>query len=151
MAAMDNVDILLVEDNPGDVNLIKRIFDDRELPGRIHTVRRGDEALDWLHRRGDFDEAPQPDLVLLDLNLPSTSGYTVLEEIKGHPQWRRLPVIMLTGSPSEEDIVHLYDGGANAYLLKPTDPEEFGDLLERFVNFWVEAAELPPVEPVAEE
>lgn len=146
---MDSVDILLVEDNPGDVNLIERIFDDRDLPGRIHSVQRGDDALDWLHRRGEFSEAPWPDLVLLDLNLPSTSGEKVLEAIKTDERWRRLPVIMLTGSPSEEDVIRMYDAGANAYLLKPPDPEEFGVLIERFVNFWVEAAELPPIDPAA--
>lgn len=151
MAGTDPIDLLLVEDNPGDVNLIERIFEDRSIPGRLHTVRRGDEALDWIHRRGEFEDAPRPNLLLLDLNLPAVSGYTVLEEIKSHDHWCRLPVIVLTGSPAEEDVIRLYDGGANAYLLKPANPRDFGDMIERCMSFWIGTAELPSVEPDADE
>lgn len=141
---MTGIDILLVEDNPGDVHLIERAFEDRDLPGTIHSVRNGEDALDWLYGRGEFAGTPRPDIVLLDLNLPDTGGREVLREIRTESRFSRLPVVVLTGSRSDEDIVEMYDGGANAYLVKPTDPNAFGDRLERFAGFWLEEAVLPP-------
>lgn len=142
---MTDIDILLVEDNHGDVHLIEQAFQTRELQGTLHTVQTGDEALDWLYQRDEFAEAPRPDLLLLDLNLPATSGHTVLEEIKSDPHLRRLPVIVLTSSQSEEDVVAVYEECANACLRKPVDPEEFADHLQSLVDFWGSVAVLPPV------
>ena len=141
---MDDINILLVEDNEGDIRLIKRAFETRDLPGTVHTVQRGDQALDWLYRRGEFAKHPRPDLVLLDLNLPATSGQEILDEVKSEPRLRRIPIIVLTSSQSDADLTKAYDRGANSYLLKPVDPEEFADLIQTFTKFWISAAALPP-------
>lgn len=140
----NTVDILLVEDNKGDVALIERAFEDRTLPGTLHTVQTGSEAIDWLHRREGFAGAPRPDVVLLDLNLPATSGHTVLEDIKSDPDLRQIPVIILTSSRSEDDLSKAYKGYANSCLIKPIDPEEYADRIETIVEFWASAAALPP-------
>lgn len=141
---MGDTDILVVEDNPGDVALIEQAFADRGLPGTVHTVQTGDEALDWLHQRDGFSDAPLPDLVLLDLNLPAVSGHTVLDETQSDPRLRRLPVVILTGSRADDDLVAVYEAGANACLVKPVDPEAFADRIETVVDFWVSTAALPP-------
>lgn len=140
----DDIDILLVEDNHGDVHLVERSFTARELPGTLHAVQTGDEALDWLHRRNDFADAPRPDLVLLDLNLPATSGHTVLEAIKTDPVLKQIPVTILTSSRAEDDLTEAYESYANACLIKPVDPDEFADRIQAFVDFWVSTATLPP-------
>lgn len=143
-----DVDILLVEDNHGDIHLIEETFEDRSLPGKLHPVQTGEAALDWLHQRGEFTEAPRPDLVLLDLNLPATNGHDILEKIKSDPDLKRIPVIVLTGSRSETDIVETYERYANACLIKPVDPDEFGDLFECVSDFWVSKVVLPsPTNP----
>lgn len=139
----DEVDILLVEDNGGDVTLIERAFAERDLPGEIHTVRTGSDALDWLNRRGEYADAPMPALVLLDLNLPATSGHDVLAEIKSTPELRRIPVVVLTSSQAEADLADAYEKHANACLIKPVDPDEFADRIETFTDFWVSTAALP--------
>lgn len=141
---MDDVDILLVEDNHGDVRLVERAFEDRGLPGTLHAVQTGEEALDWLHRREGFADAARPDLVLLDLNLPATSGHDVLDEIKSDDGLKRIPVVVLTGSRSDDDLADAYGAFANACLVKPVDPDAFADLVERVVDFWVSTAALPP-------
>ena len=139
----DTVDILLVEDNHGDIALVERAFEDRALPGALHAVQTGGEALDWLHQRGEFEDAPRPDLVLLDLNLPATSGHAVLEEVKSESRLRRIPVVVLTSSKSEDDLNEAYDGFANAYLIKPVDPDEFADRIQAFAEFWASTVALP--------
>ena len=138
-------DILLVDDNPGDVHLIKEAFEARAIPGTLHAVQTGEEALDWLYQRGDFAEAPLPEVVLLDLNLPSTDGQTVLEEIKSDPQLKRIPVIILTGSKSETELNAAYEEHANACLVKPVGPDEFADLIQASAEFWVSIATLPTI------
>lgn len=140
---MDGTDILLVEDNRGDITLIERAFDVRELPGTLHAVQTGDEALDWLYQRGEFSDAPRPDLVLLDLNLAAISGHAVLDEIKSSSHLNGLPVIVLTSSQSREDLISAYEKNANACLIKPVDPDEFADRIQSFVDFWVSTATLP--------
>jgi CheY-like chemotaxis protein len=140
---MDDVDILLVEDNHGDINLVERAFEDRSLPGKLHAVQTGEDALDRLYQRGEYAGAARPDVVLLDLNLPAKSGHEVLEEVKSDPHLRRIPVVVLTGSKSEEDVLAVYDEGANAYLVKPVDPEVFGDLIETIAEFWASTTVLP--------
>lgn len=140
---MDDIDILLVEDNHGDVHLIERAFETRNLTGTLHATQTGDEALDWLFQRDDFADAPRPDLVLLDLNLPATSGQDILEEIKSDPGLKRIPVIVLTSSQSEDDLIEAYEACANACLRKPVNPEEFADHIQQFAEFWVSTAVLP--------
>lgn len=142
---MSERNILLVEDNRGDVRLIEEAFADRELPGKIHAVHSGSEALDWVLQRGDFASSPRPDIVLVDLNLPGISGHTILEEIKSDPDLQRIPVIVLTGSKSEEELNEAYDEYANACLVKPVDPDEFADLIQTFAEFWVSTASLTAV------
>jgi CheY-like chemotaxis protein len=142
---MDDVDILLVEDNDGDVRLIERAFETRGLPGELHTVRTGNEALDWLYERGRFADRSRPDLVLLDLNLPATSGQDVLDELRSDARLKRIPVIVLTSSASDTDLIEAYTARANACLRKPVDPEEFADLVQAFAEFWVSTAVLPSI------
>lgn len=141
---MDDVDILLVEDNDGDIRLIERAFETRDLPGTLHTVQTGDAALDWLYQRGEFAEHPRPDLVLLDLNLPATSGHDILDEISSEPHLRRLPILVLTSSQSDDDLIRAYEKGANVCLHKPVDPDEFSDLVQTVTDFWFSTATLPP-------
>lgn len=141
---MADVDILLVEDNPGDVALIEQAFADRGLSGTVHAVKTGEEALDWLYQRDSFTDVPRPDLMLLDLNLPATSGQAVLDEVKSDPRLRRLPVVVLTGSRSDDDLIAAYEACANACLAKPVDPEVFADRIQTLVDFWVSTATLPP-------
>ena len=136
--------ILLVEDNPGDVRLTQEAFTDAAINNDLHVVRDGQEALDFLNRDGDHEDAPRPDLVLLDLNLPKVDGMTVLEEIKTSDSLRRIPVIILTSSEAEEDVVESYENHSNAYLTKPINPDEFLDLVRSFERFWFTLVELPP-------
>jgi CheY-like chemotaxis protein len=140
---VEAVDILLVEDNPGDVRLTREAFSEIDLDEELHVVNDGEAALQFVHRRGEYADAPGPDLVLLDLNLPKVDGMEVLEEIKGDPDLRHIPVVVLTGSEAREDIAESYDRHTNAYLTKPIDPEEFVDLVGSFENFWLSLAKLP--------
>jgi chemotaxis family two-component system response regulator Rcp1 len=140
----DAVDILLVEDNPGDVRLTREAFAEARIDADLHVVRDGEAALDFLHRRGEFSDVPRPDLVLLDLNLPKVGGMEVLRRLKEDSTLRRLPVVVLTGSESPEDIAESYDQCSNAYLTKPVDSEEFIQLIEAIESFWLSAAKLPP-------
>lgn len=149
MESTETIDVLLVEDNPGDAHLVRRTFEERGLPGELHVVTRGDEALDWLHGRDEYADAPRPDVVLLDLNLPSVDGLTVLEEVTDDERLRRTPVVVFTGAQSEADLRRAYERGANACLVKPVDPEAFADAVESFASFWVDTATLPGRSPPA--
>lgn len=138
-------DILLVEDNPGDVRLTREAFKEGAIDNDLHVVTDGADALDFLYRRGDYEEAPRPHLVLLDLNLPEVDGLEVLEEIKSDPDLKHLPVVILTSSAAEEDIVRGYELQSNAYLTKPIDPDEFIELVRTFEEFWFKLVKLPPI------
>lgn len=140
----DPVDILLVEDNPGDVRLTQEAFRQANLAIDLDVVRDGEAALDYLYQRGEYEDAPVPGLILLDLNLPKVDGMDVLETIKAEPELRRVPVIVLTGSGAEEDVVESYENYVNAYLTKPIDPDEFVDLVTSFEIFWFQLVQLPP-------
>ena len=136
--------ILLVEDNPGDVRLTREAFKQGRIENDLHVVSDGTDALDFLYQRGEFEDAPRPDLILLDLNLPRTDGEEVLEELKGDDSLRSIPVIVLTSSEAEEDIVRSYELHANAYLTKPVDPDEFIETVRAFEKFWFSVVRLPP-------
>ncbi|MDS0473837.1 response regulator [Natrinema sp. 1APR25-10V2] len=136
--------ILLVEDNPGDVRLTKEAFKQGRIENDLHVVSDGIEALDFLTQRGDYADAPRPDLILLDLNLPGKDGEDVLEELKDDPALRSIPVIVLTSSRAEEDVVKSYELHANAYLTKPVDPDEFIETVRAFEKFWFSVVRLPP-------
>lgn len=140
----EQIDILLVEDNPGDVRLTEEAFAEARLNNTLHVATDGVEALDFLHRRGDHESAPRPRLVLLDLNIPKVDGLEVLEEIRESPDLTSIPVIVLTSSEAEEDIVKSYELHTNAYLTKPISPDEFVDLVRSFEDFWFTLVRLPP-------
>ncbi|MBZ5521789.1 MAG: response regulator [Acidobacteriia bacterium] len=139
-----SIEILLVEDNPGDVRLIKEAFRDSKIVNGISCAVDGVEALDFLHRQGKYAEANRPDLVLLDLNLPRKDGREVLAEIKADPDLKRIPVVILTSSKSEEDILKTYNLHANCYITKPIDLEKFIGVAKAIENFWVSIVKLPP-------
>lgn len=137
------VQILLVEDNPGDIRLTKEAFEEARLGNELHGVTRGDEALDLLRQQDENIETSRPDIILLDLNLPGMTGLEVLEEIKQDSDLRSIPVIILTSSEAEEDIVKSYEEYANAYLTKPINVDEFIELAKFLGEFWIRMVELP--------
>jgi len=137
------IDILLVEDNPGDVFLIRHAFQEGSLKKRLHVVEDGEEALEFLFRCGRHGDAPRPDLVLLDLNLPKIDGRAVLEEIKGEPDLRHIPVLILSTSNSDRDVEHSYEHHANCYLTKPSDLFEYLDLIREVEEYWLNMVCLP--------
>ncbi|AGB36362.1 response regulator [Natronococcus occultus] len=136
--------LLLVEDNPGDVRLTREAFKQGRIDNDLHTVSDGSDALDFLRQRGEYEDAPRPDLVLLDLNLPRKDGEEVLAELKDDPELQSIPVIVLTSSRAEEDIARSYELHANAYLTKPVDPDEFIETVRAFEKFWFSVVRLPP-------
>jgi chemotaxis family two-component system response regulator Rcp1 len=137
------IDILLVEDNPGDVRLTKEALSDAKVLNRLTVAVDGVEALAALRREGRFANAPRPDIILLDLNLPRKDGRAVLAEIKKDPNLRRIPVVVLTTSIAEEDILRTYDLHANCYIAKPLDLEEFITVVKSIEDFWFTVATLP--------
>jgi two-component system, chemotaxis family, response regulator Rcp1 len=137
------IDILLVEDNPADVRLTLEALRDGKVRNRLHVAKDGIEALAFLQNEGHFADAPLPDVILLDLNLPKKDGREVLAEIKSHPEWRRIPVVILTTSRAEEDILRSYDLHANCYISKPLDLDSFLRIVKSIEEFWLEIVELP--------
>lgn len=135
------IDILLVEDNPGDVRLLEEAFKETEIDQTHRVFTNGDAALDFLLQSS---EPSYPDLILLDLDLPGKDGCEVLEILREKPQLEWLPVIMLSGSSDSEDVERCYNAKANAYLTKPTDPSEFVSIVEAVEQFWCKQATLPP-------
>ncbi len=138
------VEILLVEDNLGDVRLTREALSGRAIPTHLSVVGDGAEALDFLHRRGPHAGAPRPHLIFLDLNLPNKTGLQVLAELKAHPELRRIPVVVLTCSEAEHDIVQAYDLHANCYIAKPVDYGKFLHVMGVTQQFWLETVKLPP-------
>ncbi|WP_121742120.1 response regulator [Natronorubrum halophilum] len=136
--------ILLVEDNPGDVRLTQEAFKQGRIENELHVVSDGNEALKFLYQRGGYADVPRPDLILLDLNLPKKDGEEVLEELKGDSDLQAIPVIVLTSSRAEEDVVRSYELHANAYLTKPVDPDDFIETVRAFEKFWFSVVRLPP-------
>jgi CheY-like chemotaxis protein len=139
--------ILLVEDNPADIVITQRALRESSIPADLIVVRDGQEAVDYLLRAGDHaDGAPgrKPDLILLDLNLPRLSGREVLEKIRGHPELRSVPVVVLTTSHRQEDIVDVYSAGANTYMEKPQEFKRFVEVLQTIQRYWLDMALLPP-------
>lgn len=136
-------EILLVEDNEGDIELTKEAFDDAKFRNNLHVAEDGDEALDYLFKRNDYVDAVTPDIILLDLNLPGTDGREVLEKIKEDKLLRRIPVIVLTSSKADKDIIESYDLHANCYIVKPVNAIKFMDVVQHVENFWVDIVCLP--------
>jgi CheY-like chemotaxis protein len=138
------IEILLVEDNPGDVRLTQEAFKEIKMRNRLNVVKDGVEAMAFLRRQGEYADAPRPDLILLDLNLPKKDGREVLAEIKNDDSLKRIPVIILTVSGAEEDILKTYNSHANAYITKPIDLEQFGKVVKSIEDFWLTIVKLPP-------
>jgi len=138
------IEILLVEDNPGDVDLAKAALEDGKFRNALHTVGDGEEAMLFLRRKGKYTEAPRPDLVLLDLNLPKKDGREVLAEIKSDEDLKRIPVVILTISNDEEDILRTYNLHANCFITKPIDLSQFVKVVKAIEDFWLTIVKLPP-------
>jgi CheY-like chemotaxis protein len=138
------VEILLVEDDPGDVLITREAIESSKVANRLSVVSNGEEALQFLQRDEPFADAPRPGLVLLDLNLPRLDGREVLARMKGDPDLRRIPVVVLTTSSSDEDVVRSYDLHANAYVTKPVDFEQFMSVVRQIDEFFVSIVTLPP-------
>ncbi len=135
--------ILLVEDNPGDVRLTVEIFTEGKVINSLAVVSDGVEAMEFMRRQGRHSRAMRPDLVLLDLNLPRKDGRTVLAEMKADPDLRRIPVVILTTSQAESDILKSYESHANCYISKPVALEEFIDVVRQIEGFWLTIVKLP--------
>ncbi len=138
------VEILLVEDNPGDVRLTQEALKEGKVINNLHVAMDGVEALAFLRREGEYANAPRPDVILLDLNLPRKDGREVLAEVKVDENLRRIPVVVLTVSKAEEDILRTYDLHANCYITKPIDLDQFIKVVKAIENFWLTIVKLPP-------
>jgi CheY-like chemotaxis protein len=137
------VDILLVEDNPGDVRLTQEVLRDSKVRNNLIVASNGEEALACLHKKGKFAGTLRPDLILLDLNLPIKDGREVLAQIKDDPDLKRIPVVILTTSQAEEDILKTYNLHANCYVTKPVDLEQFVKVVKSLEDFWLAIVKLP--------
>ena len=137
------VHVLLVEDDPGDVLMTREAFEHHKLRNVLHVVTDGEQALQFLRRTGSYADAPRPGLILLDLNLPRRDGLEVLAELKEDPRLRVIPVVILTTSQADEDILRSYALHANAYVSKPVDFERFMDVIRQIDNFFITVVELP--------
>lgn len=137
------VEILLVEDNPGDVRLTRESLKESKMINNLNVVNDGQEALDFLRREEGFEEVPRPNLILLDLNLPVKTGQQVLKEIKQDPEFKKIPVVVLTTSEAEEDVVKSYELNANCYVNKPLSFEQFQKVVNQINDFWFGIVSLP--------
>ncbi len=140
---LDVVDVLLVEDDDGDVLMTREAFEFHKIRNRLHVVNDGEQALQFLRREGEYADAPRPGLILLDLNLPRRDGREVLAELKDDPELGMIPVVVLTTSEAEEDIVRSYRLHANAYVSKPVDFERFIEVVRHIDDFFVTVVKLP--------
>ena len=144
MTDMGNpIEILLVEDSPADVRLTREALREAKVANELHTVADGVLALAFLHRRPPYENAPRPDLILLDLNLPRMDGREVLNDIKSTPDLRTIPVVVLTSSDAEEDVARSYDLHANCYVRKPVELQSFLDVIQSIDDFWLSVVRLP--------
>ncbi|RXA20757.1 response regulator [Methanosarcina sp. MSH10X1] len=138
-----SIEILLVEDSKGDIGLIEEVFEDAKIGNILHIVEDGEEAIAFLRGEGQFSGVPRPDIILLDLNLPKKDGREVLEEVKGDDELKNIPVVVLTTSKAEEDILKSYNLHANAYITKPVDFDQFIKVVKSIESFWLEIVKLP--------
>jgi len=140
----DPVEILLVEDSSGDARLALEAMKESKIRNRMHWVKDGVEAMDFLYRRGQYVQAARPDVILLDLNLPKKDGREVLADIKSDDNLKRIPVVILTISQDEEDIINSYSDHANCYITKPIDLDQFMKVVKSIESFWLTIVKLPP-------
>lgn len=139
----DPIEILLVEDNAGDVRLTQEALEEAKVPNRLHVAQDGIAALQFLKKQKPFAGVPEPDLVLLDLNIPKRSGFEVLDQIKSDPHLRHIPVIILTSSSAESDVLRSYRSYANSYVTKPADLDQYFKVVELIDEFWLSTVRLP--------
>lgn len=140
---MKSIDILLVEDNEGDIVLTLEALDEGKIRNSISVVKDGWEAVQYLEKKGDYSDKKTPDLILLDINLPKMNGHEVLKQIKSNPDIKHIPVIMLTTSSSEVDVISSYKNFANCYITKPVDVNSFLDVVSSIEEFWISIVQLP--------
>ena len=141
--------ILLAEDDPGDQELTRRAFEESSFDNKLYITADGEETLDYLHRRGKYSDpkiSPRPDLILLDLNMPKLDGRQVLEQMKTDPELRRIPVVVLTTSSQEEDILLSYDVGCNSFITKPVDIDKLYSVIQDLGEYWLQIVALPTCE-----
>jgi len=146
MTEMEMINILLVEDNPGDVRLTQEAFKEGMLRNNLYVVMDGEAAMEFLKGKGEHASAPRPDLVLLDLNLPKMNGREVLAAIKNDPDLKRIPVVVLTTSQDEQDIIESYKQFASSYIVKPVSMEKFISVVASFKQYWLSVVKLPDTE-----
>ncbi len=137
------IEVLVIEDNEGDVRLIKEAFKDSLVVNKFSVVGDGEQALDYLNRRGKYASSSRPDIILLDLNLPKMNGFDVLTEVKSNPSIQKIPVIIFSSSTSDNDVLRSYDLKANSYVSKPTDFNEFLNVVRTIDEFWFQTVKLP--------
>ena len=138
-----HIEILLVEDSPADILLTREAFEESRIINTIHVAEDGIQAMDFLHQRGAYASSPRPDLILLDLTLPRKTGREVLVEIKGDPELRSIPIVVLTTSSADEDILKAYDLNANCYVVKPVGFDNFMQAVQSIRHFWFSVVTLP--------
>ena len=138
------IEVLLVEDDPGDVLLTREAFEHQKVANRLHIVNNGEDAISFLRKQGQYTDAPDPDLVLLDLNLPGMHGREVLAAVKEDPKLQTIPVVVLTTSEAEEDVLRSYQLHANAYVTKPVDFDRFVRVVKQIDEFFISVVRLPP-------
>jgi len=143
MATLKPLEVVLIEDDPGDIELTKEALEGSKVIVNLHVVEDGEEALAFLRRQGRFTDAPCPDLILLDLNLPKKDGWDVLRESKQDENWKMIPVVILTASTEEKDILRTYKLGANCYVSKPIGLDQFVAIVKSIEAFWFTVVKLP--------
>lgn len=139
-----HIEILLIEDSPADILLTREAFEQNKILNTLHVAEDGVQAMDFLHKRGAYASVPRPDLILLDLNLPRKNGREVLAEIKADSELRKIPIVVLTTSSADEDILRAYDLNANCYVVKPVGFDNFMQAVQSIRHFWFSVVTLPP-------
>ncbi|CAN5860445.1 response regulator [soil metagenome] len=144
MSTTHEIEILLVEDNPGDVVLTQEALREGKIRNRLSVAKDGVEAMAFLRKEGEFADAPRPDLILLDLNMPRKNGSEVLKEVKADPDLKTIPVVILTTSDAEQDVLKAYQFNANCYITKPVEFDRFVKVVQTIDEFWLSIVQLPP-------
>lgn len=137
------IEILLIEDSRGDIGLIEEVFEEAKIRNNLYVAEDGEEAVLFLNKKGQYADAPRPDIILLDLNLPKKDGREVLEEVKRDDNLKNIPIVVLTTSKAEEDVLRSYNLHANAYITKPVDFDQFIKVIKSIEGFWLEVVKLP--------
>jgi two-component system, chemotaxis family, response regulator Rcp1 len=140
----NEIEILLVEDNPADIRLVQEVFKEARIHNKMHVALNGEKAMQLLHRKSEYAHVSRPDLIILDLNLPKKDGKEVLKEIKEDENLKTIPVVILTTSNAEDDLIETYKNNANCYITKPVDLDNFIKVVKTIENFWLSIVKLPP-------